>query len=412
MKADFFKFVSTKPTMINPSTNGWIDKFFIENQDNFIDYNENYNAFYFDTRNTGFIYGHTVAVNLKEPLSLEGLSSDEITKLALLNSLYSVFCIVKKTTDKDEFVTTVNQFYKAIQPENYNFLKSLLPTGSATNKLESVFSDRIQTNTNFFSKNFSHILTNAFLFIDVLAFNSFLCKGELSSKYLKDLELTCIKIISLAFQIKRNKSKYDELLIKLFENSLRYTKFASLENPTLNNINFDHFSFEIEKLYLLDLSEMAVWSDEILEHSELAFLNEIILKSGLESTKLEESLKTINAFILTHKSEIPYFNYAHPVKHFYDQTNKTVTKLITRNKKRLTKEIKESKELMLLLAKSTNKELSADEKKKVKKQLLDICKTIPSLTIFLLPGGGILLPILIKYIPQLLPSAFNENLED
>ena len=52
------------------------------------------------------------------------------------------------------------------------------------------------------------------------------------------------------------------------------------------------------------------------------------------------------------------------------------------------------------------------EKKKVKKQLLDICKSVPSLTIFLLPGGGLLLPILIKFIPQLLPSAFNENLND
>ena len=77
-----------------------------------------------------------------------------------------------------------------------------------------------------------------------------------------------------------------------------------------------------------------------------------------------------------------------------------------------TKEIKESGELMQLLAQSTTKDLSKEEKKKVKKQLLDICKTIPSLTIFLLPGGGLLLPILIKFIPQLLPSAFNENLED
>jgi hypothetical protein len=67
---------------------------------------------------------------------------------------------------------------------------------------------------------------------------------------------------------------------------------------------------------------------------------------------------------------------------------------------------------MHLLAKSTQRDLSSDEKKKVKKQLLDICKSIPSLTIFLLPGGGLLLPILIKFIPQLLPSAFNENLED
>ena len=80
-------------------------------------------------------------------------------------------------------------------------------------------------------------------------------------------------------------------------------------------------------------------------------------------------------------------------------------------KKRLFKELSESKELMVLLAKSTKLDLDDKEKKKVKKQVLDICKSIPSLTIFLLPGGSLLLPILIKFIPKLLPSAFNENLD-
>jgi hypothetical protein len=398
--------------MINPSANGWIDKFFLENKTNFIDYNHQYDSFYFDIRKSGFVYGHTLTLNLKEPFSLEGLSSDEVTKLALLNALYSIYRIAKKEPTKEAFLKTVEQFYNTIVLDNYAFLKAFLPSGSTTSKLESIFANRIQTNNNFFSKSFSHILTNALLFIDVLAFNSFLENNTLSPKYLKDLELTCIKIITLAFHIKTNKSKYDVHLVKLFENSIRYTKFASIEHPTLNNINFEHFKYDIEKLYLLDITEMAIWSDATLEHTELEFLNDIIRKTKLSDDKLHESLSTINWFISNYKDEIPYFNYSHPVKHFYDQTNRTVTKLITRNKKRLTKEIKESKELMYLLAKSTNKELSAEEKKKVKKQLLDICKTIPSLTIFLLPGGGILLPILIKYIPQLLPSAFNENLDD
>ena len=86
--------------------------------------------------------------------------------------------------------------------------------------------------------------------------------------------------------------------------------------------------------------------------------------------------------------------------------------LVSRNKNRLVKEIMQSKELMVLLAHSTLRDLDEKEKKKVKKQLLEICKTIPSLTIFLLPGGSLLLPILIKFIPTLLPSAFNENLEE
>jgi hypothetical protein len=126
---------------------------------------------------------------------------------------------------------------------------------------------------------------------------------------------------------------------------------------------------------------------------------------------VNKSIIKTDEFISKNKNEISYFNYSNPVKHFYDHTTQTVTKLISRNKKRLIKEIIQSKELMELLVNSTRRDLNEKEKKKVKKQLLDICKSIPSLTIFLLPGGSLLLPILVKFIPTLLPTAFNENLE-
>ena len=224
--------------------------------------------------------------------------------------------------------------------------------------------------------------------------------------------MCCFKLVSLALSIKQNKTKYDELIIKLFENSIRYTKSSEIEEITIENLNFKDYSHILERLYLLDLTEMALWSDNQMDTQEISFLNEIASNLKLQSKNLENSCANIANFISNYKNEIPYFNYSNPVKHFYDQTNKAVTKLIIRNKNRLIKEISESKELMILLVQSTTRELDATEKKKVKKQLLDICKTIPSLTIFLLPGGGILLPILIKYIPQLLPSSFNENLDD
>ena len=168
----------------------------------------------------------------------------------------------------------------------------------------------------------------------------------------------------------------------------------------------------LEKYYLLDLAGLTVWKDGKLDNEESYFLFKVAETLKLSDAITQESIDSISQFIEKYKSEIQYFNYSNPVKHFYDQTNKTVSKLVGRNKKRLIKEISQSKELMVLLTQSTTRELNENEKKKVKKQLLDICKTIPSLTIFLLPGGGILLPVLIKYIPQLLPSAFNENLED
>jgi len=67
---------------------------------------------------------------------------------------------------------------------------------------------------------------------------------------------------------------------------------------------------------------------------------------------------------------------------------------------------------MILLGQSALRDLNPEEKSKVKQQLLDVCKTIPSLTIFLLPGGTILLPLLVKFIPKLLPSSFQDNIID
>lgn len=398
--------------MINSSANGWIDKFFIENQNNFVDFQGNHLSFYESCRKTGFIYGYVINFQLKENLNTSKWSYDEITKVGFLNTLFSVYCLEEKGNNPKDFIESVFQFYNIIQPENLNFIKKLLPEATPSSRLEKIIDDRIQTNQNSLSKNFSHIITNALLFIDVLAFQHFLKKNELAPEYLKNVESDCIKIVSLALKIKENKSKYDELLVKLFENSIRYTKFSTIDSIEFTDIKLIKYTELLEKLYLLDIAQMALWSDEKLEIAEVDFLKVLNSDLGLEASILQKSIDYINFFINEYKAEIPFFNYSNPIKHFYDQANKNVTKLIIRNKDRLTKEIKESGELMQLLAKSTTKDLSKEEKKKVKKQLLDVCKTVPSLTIFLLPGGSLLLPILIKFIPQLLPSAFNENLED
>lgn len=85
--------------------------------------------------------------------------------------------------------------------------------------------------------------------------------------------------------------------------------------------------------------------------------------------------------------------------------------LLNRNKKRLYKELQQSKEAMALIRKSTHTSLNDEEKEKIKVQLLDIFKAIPAFAIFLLPGGAILLPLVIKLIPDILPSAFQEDVD-
>lgn len=91
------------------------------------------------------------------------------------------------------------------------------------------------------------------------------------------------------------------------------------------------------------------------------------------------------------------------------QTIDEIKVLLTRNKLRLYQELSQSKEAMYLIKKSTKTKLNDEEKEKIKIQLLDICKSIPALAVFLLPGGAILLPLLIKLIPDILPSAFRDD---
>ena len=94
------------------------------------------------------------------------------------------------------------------------------------------------------------------------------------------------------------------------------------------------------------------------------------------------------------------------------QTVDEIKALLHRNKLRLIQELSQSKEAMKLIRKSTHTSLTEDEKEKIKIQLLDICKAIPALAVFLLPGGALLLPLLIKLIPDILPSAFQDDIDE
>ncbi|SFF33884.1 LETM1-related biofilm-associated protein [Flavobacterium xueshanense] len=398
--------------MINPSASGWIDKFFSEQKFSKEAVSKTTDTFYQKVRNTGFIYGHIIAFDTVTTIETKGWFKEEISKVALLNTLYQVFCLTNEDISSENFVKQANTFYNQMNPQGFNLFKKILPKYSPALTLEKIIDQRVQTNDSIISKSFSHLVTNALLFIDVLAFRQYLIHGIIPEKYLKKIEETVVNIVTLALKIKLEKSQYDDLLIKLFEASIRYSKFSKVSVQSLETLQLDYFTNELEQYYLIDIAGMALWSDGKIENDERYFLHSLAEILSVPDSFVGESIYSTNEFISKHKKEIPYFNYSNPVKHFYDQTTQSVVTLISRNKKRLIKEIEQSKELMVLLAYSTRRDLDEKEKKKVKKQLLEICKTIPSLTIFLLPGGSLLLPILIKFIPTLLPSAFNENLDN
>lgn len=84
--------------------------------------------------------------------------------------------------------------------------------------------------------------------------------------------------------------------------------------------------------------------------------------------------------------------------------------LVGENLEKIMTEIEQMGELGHLLAQATHRDLSDAEETEVKRQLIDVLKTIPSLTLFAIPGGSLLLPIVIKIMPfDILPTAFSRT---
>jgi hypothetical protein len=394
---------------INPSINGWIEKY-INQYANEITHYATEEEFFVACQNSGLIYGYVVNYHLNSEVDDKKWDTEEKIKVGFLSTLIALYK-VQKGKDVEEFIETIIQFYGQISKGKFSFMRMVLPDANSFQKLESIINERLQTNDNIVTKNFTHMVTNAMLFIDVLAFEFYLKNDTISLEFFKDLERKCLALIMLSLNVKIDKSEYDMMLLKMFENSLRYSKVSKINEAEILELIFEGNRTNLESLYLYEVAHMTLLSDGVVYNNEQIFLEDFALKLNLNKTRQNTGYELVN-FISKHKKELPFFNLNHPVKQFYNNTQDNIGKLVSRNKTRLIKELSESKELVKLLRKSTQHDLSFEEKKKVKKQLLDICKSIPSLTIFLLPGGGLLLPILIKFIPQLLPSAFNENLND
>jgi hypothetical protein len=160
----------------------------------------------------------------------------------------------------------------------------------------------------------------------------------------------------------------------------------------------------IEQLILLSLID----NQEAWQEREL--IENISNKLGLSFEDLEELYFSVAEFFSVHNERLEFLKNNAAAQQFQDYMNDKVVKLVKKNVDNIMQEIEETKELSELLVKATTTPLTKEEKQKVQDQLMDIAKSIPALAIFALPGGGILLPILIKVLPfNILPSSFQEE---
>jgi len=376
---------------MNPSSKGWLKKLlkFAEKDSGNCSPKH---KFYKSLKNVGFIYGSNISALIKN-LRKTDFTQEEYCKV---NYLLSLFYINKINNSKIDFESNLMAFYNNIGYYKPNFINELIG-----DDIESIIHKRIQIDNNIFSKKYSFFVTNFLLFVDILSYDVFLKNPNITRDYQMKMENYISEIVIKSLSSKNEKSDYEITLIKLLESSLRS---SDIKKSSFKAKEFNNFS-ELERNYFLDLVCMASWT----EKSDYEINNEFIAKFKFNHEEISQAMSDLNNFYNNNKNNVSILSTQNLAVRLYEHSTNTVKKLITRNSKRLFQELKESKELVKLISESTTRNLSSEEQNKIQEQLMDILKSIPSLAIFMLPGGAILLPLFIKFIPKLLPSAFDEN---
>jgi hypothetical protein len=193
------------------------------------------------------------------------------------------------------------------------------------------------------------------------------------------------------------KARQAELEKQLFEPLTPETLQLRLEPPILRR-------FLLEQLVLLALIDaQEAWQEQVL-------IAHIAQRLDVTPDTLEAIYASVGVFYAEYGERFSFLRDNPALRQLKDFSSDLITRRVKKNLDRVMQEIQETRELYDLLMKTTTTKLSVAEKQKVQEQLLDIAKTIPALAIFVLPGGGLLLPILIKILPfNLLPSSFHEE---
>ncbi len=391
---------------MNPSGPGWINKFgeVVQNKSGVY---SDFPTLYTSLKEYGFVYG--INVGIPAFINIEHTpSEDERAKINLLTALYFTFAIENQEESFEDFLETIFGFYKELKVSQISLLNKIL-TGSKTSaQLEKLIDSRVYLEDNVISRTFNSMITNSLLFVDVLTFRHYLRGGKDIVEQARKLEYLAINITYHALNAKE-KNRADEKLSQIFASSLTFIDAEKEKfDGSYRKMLIDNCS-PWENQYFLDVASLTVWEDYSLDYKESQFIYGIGKDMGFAEPQIAASLEDISVFFKKNLKRISFLKETNMAVQFYDSMSRVVNKLILRNSKRLQKELAESKELVYLISKGAVRELSPSEKKKVQDQLMDVFKSVPSLAIFMLPGGAVLLPIFIKLIPTLLPSSFDEN---
>ncbi len=413
--------------MLVPSSKGWINKYFDLVEKNQIKLTYERSAEMEETAfihaslaRTGIIFGFPNQLLFAQKMDSTKWTAEEKLKILLFESLLLVYSLNTKgkKVDKKEFSQALTDFYGFHGSSAIKKIFTFFVKETEEEKIEAIFSKRVDIKINFLENRlWVNYFNNVLIYLDVILFYDFLTNRSKSTLLNYDeMAMNTLTAISLACMSDGIINSNEKNLFSVFLASanlsdlqrdiaeVRFQKGADFSDFTEQVV-----SNELLKLFLVDLASFVVFSNYDQSKGELSFLQILSKHIGVSDSQLNVGLTLTEQFILNNQEDIPFLKSSSSVEKVYSSLSKRWIKILGRNKDKLATELKQSKELVSLIRKSTMTELSKEEKETVKSQFMDIVKSMPSLAIFMLPGGAFLLPLVLKVIPDLIPSAFRDN---
>lgn len=412
--------------MLAPGAKGWIAKYFqlAKTGQISVDWNQprKLDACQFNHHflaQSGIVFGYPSRLLFAENIDQQQWTRDEKLTVLLFESLLFTYIRIKgkKEFNKAGFISNLVKFYRKHRVKSLGSLLGYLFKESQEEKIERILSKRTEVPRHIKNtKSWLSYLNNAFVYLDVLLFEEFLITDDKSRFDYQQLAILALAIISLAAYSDGEIEEKEKAIFESFLTSAELdgdereiAKLRFKQGISLNELTPDLVDSWYFKRYLLDLSTLTIFSNHEALTEERAFFKELQLWLGLKEINLDEALVSSQQFVLQNNKYILFLQDANTIELMVDGLSKRWIKILGRNKDKLARELRQSKELVYLIRKSAKEELTKEEKEKVKVQFMDIVKSMPALAIFLLPGGALLLPIVLRIIPNLVPSAFRNN---
>ncbi len=413
--------------MISPGAKGWINKYFdLIEKDDFslriecpVDMDLDH-FLHLTFSHSGIVFGYPSELLFATHFDDSKWTIEEKLKLLLFESHLFAYQMVngQKKINKNDFIDSMLTFYGKHNSYSITKIFTFFLKESKEEKLENIFSKRIEIRTNILdTKLWLNYLTNVFVYLDVILYYEYLKSEEKStfSNY-TDLAMDALTAISMSAFSSGLVEENEKALFKIFlaSASLPEEKKELALKQFKEGTDYSDFSPTIQenwlfKRFILELSALTVLSNQRVVATEKLFLLELADFLKISKFELEEIRVLVGNFVLNNNKKVAFLKTSSSYEKMFSSLSRRWIKVLGRNKDKLAIELKQSKELIQLIKKSTTQELTKEEKEIVKTQFLDIVKSMPSLAIFMLPGGALLLPLVLKIIPDLIPSAFREN---